>query len=650
MDGTTGTWIKTLLLGETARERETAAQTLGKGGPQTAKAAVPALIEALADEDEKVRSAAAFALAEFGPAAKAAVPALTQMIVTADGISGCWGAVHALGEIGLDAAPAVPQLILLLRHGGMIAQQIAPEALGKIGPAAQAAVPALVEALRYDKRAGAKAAEALGRMGAAAQAAVPALIAALGYDDRIAVEAVQALGRLGPAVVPHLPTLLQQAQNPAWPQRDRANETLRALGPLAEEAIPSLLAALQDKNDAIRLYAAVSLWNINRRNNVELLREVEQALIAALRSDDKEVRREAAKALGDTQDFAYGLAARLILERFSVEARLSPLEAALAQAMEDSVHAVRKAAAEALWKSDCGVAVENLARLLKNGGAAGVTAAQVLWEKDNERIGEVLPVLIEAVKGANLIARRLALQVLERMGPAAKPAVVALCAALYDVDARVRGAAADALGELHELAKPEALTALTPALRDPVARVRIHAAEALWLLDAECVTAREIVVAALAAGDYDLFNDVVLMVSRMRGLGRAGLPILLSALQNGGDAVREAAAGALDSLGSEARPAVPALLQAAQSGPLSLRFKAAVALWKINGQTDPVLPVILEALASKTMSRVRQWIAFEILGRMGPAAKPAVPILRAAAQAEDYHLARLAAAALENIE
>ena len=61
--------------------------------------AVPALIEALRDDDGGVRAGAAAALGEIGPAAAAAVPALTEALRDAKGevrvrVAG------ALGEIG----------------------------------------------------------------------------------------------------------------------------------------------------------------------------------------------------------------------------------------------------------------------------------------------------------------------------------------------------------------------------------------------------------------------------------------------------------------------------------------------------------------------------------------------------------------------
>jgi tetratricopeptide (TPR) repeat protein len=77
LDVTVATLLETLKKGDTV-ERGRAARDLGKFGP-TAAEAVPALIDALGEEERWLRIETARALGKIGPAAVAAIPTLTAM-------------------------------------------------------------------------------------------------------------------------------------------------------------------------------------------------------------------------------------------------------------------------------------------------------------------------------------------------------------------------------------------------------------------------------------------------------------------------------------------------------------------------------------------------------------------------------------------
>ena len=125
--------------------RVDAAEALGQIGP----AAIMALIQALKDKgDSSVRYSSGKALGQIGPKAKAAVPALAQALKDEDE----WvraNAAEALGRIGPEAKAAVPALIQALKNEDVLRVRWgAAEALGQIGPAAKQAVPALAQALK----------------------------------------------------------------------------------------------------------------------------------------------------------------------------------------------------------------------------------------------------------------------------------------------------------------------------------------------------------------------------------------------------------------------------------------------------------------------------------------------------------------------
>ena len=122
--------------------------TRGRGPKRDdAKAVIPALADALSDREEVIRVDAALALANFGPAAKSAIPALIRAVRGKNVF-----AVYALKRMGPDARDAVPALIDTLRDKKAIpftlngepmsARHLACMALGKIGKEARAAAPA----------------------------------------------------------------------------------------------------------------------------------------------------------------------------------------------------------------------------------------------------------------------------------------------------------------------------------------------------------------------------------------------------------------------------------------------------------------------------------------------------------------------------
>jgi hypothetical protein len=154
-------------------------------------------IQALKDEDEDVREAAAGALGKIGPGAEKAVPALIQALKDEDR----WvreAAAGALGKIGPGAEKAVPALIQALKDYYEELREAAAGALGKIGPKAEKAVPALIQVFKEnyenDEDLREAAVKALGKIGPKAEKAIPALTEALDDDDycvrREAAEAI----------------------------------------------------------------------------------------------------------------------------------------------------------------------------------------------------------------------------------------------------------------------------------------------------------------------------------------------------------------------------------------------------------------------------------------------------------------------------
>jgi HEAT repeat protein len=261
-----------LLRDKTASEssRRQAAFALGCFGPE-AKPAVPDLIDAV--RQGQVRDEAADAMTWIASGTDTAVPVLIERFLKR-GCQHLTGAgtyffddsmENALVRIG---GPAVPALIEILSGPNREMRVCAAFALGRIGPAARAAGPALLRAIEQsDAQRESQilvhyAVRALGRIGPESKAAVPALNRLLEQRNPDSLSShfdiVTALSRIGaPPVQKVLDAFLRDADPYEASQ-------LAWLGPLAQEATPSLRALLNDKRPQARISAAVALAHIDR--------------------------------------------------------------------------------------------------------------------------------------------------------------------------------------------------------------------------------------------------------------------------------------------------------------------------------------------------------------------------------------------------
>ncbi|MEU1101986.1 HEAT repeat domain-containing protein [Streptomyces tibetensis] len=159
-------------------------------------------------------------------------------------------------------------------------------------------------------------------------------------------------------------------------------------------------------------------------------------------------------------------------------------------------------------------------------------------------------------------------------------------------------------------------------------------------------------LARLPLDASDICERAVPLLSALAALGdEASIPAVLRLLRGmpGGlrrrDAVTEAAVRALGAFGGAAREAVPDLRGLLES---ACAVAAADALWSITGDAHAVLPVLLRALpdTSPDADSGRRRRAAAVLGRLGPAARPALPGLRELADRGDARTGVTAACAV----
>ncbi len=258
--------------------------------------AVPVLLEAL--KDPKSRYWAEVGIAEIGPEAAAAVPQLAELVATGEPEEKLQS-ILALAEIGPAAAPAAPRLIAALTADESFLRSAAAFALGAsgaaeadeaLGTAEEDADPLLASTASWARAKirpddAARIAKAFGRLRTGLASTDPRLRKAaisglsdlsglltaadkrvlaeeLGEllddaDEAVGMSAGAGLVRLAGEAVEHL-----RARVADKAHRRQALGVLAAIGAAAAPALPELVAALADVDEACSTEAAVALAEI----------------------------------------------------------------------------------------------------------------------------------------------------------------------------------------------------------------------------------------------------------------------------------------------------------------------------------------------------------------------------------------------------
>jgi HEAT repeat protein len=252
--------------------RPFAAEALGKIGP----AAVPALIDALGDEDQGALRFVAIAVATIGPDAKAALPQLTKLLES-ENPSVRMEAARAVWRITKQKEPTVSVLIDVVKQGKFDSNVHAARALGNIGADAEAAVPVLIEVVKgtgkFEHRGGVQsfATEALGRIGLQPETVVPVLIEALKHpgDSDVRYAAALSLERFGPRAEPAVPALVEALKDKSPVVRNHAAKALEKIDPERARREPAAAAAIRDATDpeAHMRHSGLTYFNVTDAYN-----------------------------------------------------------------------------------------------------------------------------------------------------------------------------------------------------------------------------------------------------------------------------------------------------------------------------------------------------------------------------------------------
>jgi uncharacterized protein (TIGR03067 family) len=368
---------------------------------------------------------AAQALERFGPAAKRAVPALTEALKDWHELVRVHAA-RALGSIGPDAKEAVPGLIAVLKDREVLLDKLRPSAaaaLGSIGAAAEEVIPALLETLKErDPHLRLQAAAALGKIGPTAKDALPALTAAWQNEEKASIRLclIEALVR-SDSEGKSTGALL--AKEDHLEVRSALALALGRQGPRASKALPALMKAFQDeKHSSVRLHLLEALVQIDPQGQ-----PTSTLVVNALGAMTSEVRQDATE------------------EDLRVQGALMRALVQLGPA-----------------------AVPSLVAGLKNPKAAVRAQAALALGRIGPGAKDAVTGLTKVLKDQDPLARARAAAALGRIGPTATAAMPALVVAFKDEDSAVQLAAAVAvikLGSLSEDAKQTSSAVLKAALR-----------------------------------------------------------------------------------------------------------------------------------------------------------------------------------------
>ena len=228
--------------------------------------AVPALIDATRHPEPTVRRIVTSTLGRLGPAARAALPALTELLSDPVPDVRC-KAPGALVSIAGPETGVVLALIKALEGQDSAVRGESARALGRLGPAAQAAIPPLLEALR-DPAVRWRAMKALSKIDPTRRTPAPLQIVGPNEADQSDRHATEMLTRMDPSAE-GIAALITNLKHPRSGFRHRSAFILGEMGTNARPAIPALTEALKDPKSKVRRIAYAALRKLEVTQETE---------------------------------------------------------------------------------------------------------------------------------------------------------------------------------------------------------------------------------------------------------------------------------------------------------------------------------------------------------------------------------------------
>jgi HEAT repeat protein len=241
-----------------------------------------------------------------------------------------------------------------------------------------------------------------------------------------------------------------------------------------------------------------------------------------------------------------------------------------------------------------------------------------------------------------------AIVVMGLLGPKAKETVPAICLALRDRDVEMRVAAAEALGRIGP--DDQSFAALLTAEADPDPDVRRIVGVALARLYPALKDRVDAMLRA-ATTNSPARQPAMMSLMQLRTADRDTVLMLVERLSDPTDRSANLASSTLGRLGPAAKDAVPPLLSLLQeSKDVRLRVQVINALGGMRQEERLVVPALAKRFVSREASSAEKRAVTMALTRFGPAAREALPVLRAALDDRDVLMRLDAAAAVVKID
>jgi HEAT repeat protein len=570
--------------------RIAALESLAKVGPP-AKQVLRALLEMFGDPSVAVRQKVQQAMPRFGVLDSSDFPALSAAVMN-DKKGVRLFAIKTLSGINFDSVKIGPMYVRVLKDPDKEIKLIALKSLAKIGPS--------IRELCF----------------------LPLLDVLKDPDPEIRGSATDTLKTIGGVTAADVLVLSHLLKGSILDARNFALYALEQLGPLAKEAVPSLVEGIQTKNDPLRVNMVMVLAKMGPG-----AKDAIPALAQGMRDNNKDFRSCCSLALGKIGEPAIPVLAELLKDK---DPTVRSLAADGLGEIVSNAKSVMPLIANALKDPDPKVRSSAVAGLGKFGPEAKEVKsnlAEVLTDNDRLvrlrtiraliRIGpnaNHLPGLLNALNENDPEINQEAEKALKEIGALDKDAVVHLRNALGSSKISVKLFAARALGEIGPPAI-EAVPDLKARLTDNNATVRQSITQALGKIGSTKETSSSLIF-VLRDKDPLVSRKAMEALEKIGRLDKNDVPPLVEAYRNGEPPIRAFVASLLAKIGPDAKEAVTTLIKGLSDSDASIRQETLSALGKIGPPAWSAAPSLAKVIKSDPSLQVRKK-AVEAIGNIG---------------------------------